>query len=427
MALPVSIGDVLAVTNLAWKTFQGARKACGDYDDLTREIQSLYSVLRRLDRELDNPESLLNPADGDSKKEMRTVVAECHSSLHILDVILVKYNALGEKERSGRKWWQKVPFGTGRVEDVQEQRAKLNVFTSTLSFHVNITTLGSQGRVEKQMKAAGGDLEDIRKGVNRITAELMSKKGHDGSVMTNYDGDETAFWKELRRRLIKGGFTSSRIRDYMDHIQAYVTELADRGVLDEQVDGNIDEDLYDVPLAHANHQRSQRSLSPREWIAKINGDREFAYYELRGQQVPVRKYDHVDREPVEVNDDSDPQIRTVEHPLTLSLEALYHGTSAMIVLNRKNYLAAHLGYYHFEGISLKIDVEPGLKSGTKIEFRNVGDQLEHAPSWQQQDRQDIRFIFVEVRMSRTTLVRFSDTSCLTLALGASSVLLARRS
>lgn len=236
MALPVSIGHVIAVTSLAWKTIQGARKACGEYDDLTREIENNYSVLRRLNRELDDPDSLLNKADQESKKELGTVVDECQGVLRILDRILVKYNALSDKERSGRKLWQRVRFGNGKVGDVQEQRTKLNYYTSTLTFHVNMATLGSQGRVEKQMKEAGGDLKDIQEGVNKITAELLSKKGHEGSVMSSYNDDEKAFWRELRRRLVKDGYTNSKIKNHMGLIQAYVEELVERGKFDENTE-----------------------------------------------------------------------------------------------------------------------------------------------------------------------------------------------
>lgn len=162
-------------------------------------------MLRCLDRELENPENLLSHADTESKQELGTVVAERENVLHILDIILVKYNGLSERERSGRKLWTKVRFGNGKVKDLQEQRARLNYYTSAFSFHVNMATLGSQGRVEKQMKEAGGDLQDIQRGVNKIIAELMSKKGREGPVMTSYDDDEKVFWKELRRRLIKDG------------------------------------------------------------------------------------------------------------------------------------------------------------------------------------------------------------------------------
>lgn len=56
---------------------------------------------------------------------------------------------------------------------------------------------------------------------------------HLTQVLTTYADDDRAVWKEFRRELVTDGFSSSTIRKYKGLIKAYIKELAERGLLDE--------------------------------------------------------------------------------------------------------------------------------------------------------------------------------------------------
>ena len=234
MSFGFSPSDVILVTQLAWKTVQNSRKACGAYDELTREVSSCHAVLQKLHRELENTESLLNKKK-DEQEELEIILAGCKNVLRVLDIILEKYNVLSHEERSGRKLWQKIRFGNGKVEDVRDQRAQLTYHTQALSLYINLHTVGSVGRVERQMKDSGGDLRALRVAVNDITAHLLSTSNdhHDGSILSNYTDDDRAVWKEFRRELIQDGFRSSVIKRHKHTIKAYIEELGNRGLFDE--------------------------------------------------------------------------------------------------------------------------------------------------------------------------------------------------
>jgi hypothetical protein len=53
--------------------------------------------------------------------------------------------------------------------------------------------------------------------------------------MTSYSNDEPAFWRSLRRELVRDGYSSRKIHEYKNLILEYVRELGPRGVLDDQV------------------------------------------------------------------------------------------------------------------------------------------------------------------------------------------------
>lgn len=217
MSFGSSISDIALLVQLAYKTTQGARAACGEYDELTRETSSLHVVLNRLLVEVTKPEGSINRQGGTYVQELKSISGGCEDVLTQLDKILVKYNALSEQERSARRLWKKIRFGSGAVADVAELRSRVTYYTSALSLFLNLISVGTVGEVEKKMDQAGGDLKDIKIAVNSITA---------------YTNDDRDAWRELRRGLASDGFSDSLIRKHKKRIMAYVKELGNRGILD---------------------------------------------------------------------------------------------------------------------------------------------------------------------------------------------------
>ena len=233
MSFGYSINDVISLTRTVWNVVQNTRKACGEHDELTREVSILHVVLKRLEHEVAKPENPVNKPDDSYWEELEFIASRCHRVLKELDQILKKYSALSEMERSGRKLWQKIKFGNGQMADLAEYRSKVVYYTSGLSLWLKMISIGTMGSVEKQMNDAGGDLKEIKEAVNGITAHLTAKDRPEGSVLTTYKGDDKAIWKEFRRDLIRDGFSSSVIGKHRHLIKAYIRELGDRGLLDD--------------------------------------------------------------------------------------------------------------------------------------------------------------------------------------------------
>lgn len=232
MSFGWSAGDVAKLAQLAWRTVQNTRKACGEHDEITREVFSLHVVLRRLEREIENPESAVNRPGDTYREELEAIASGCQDVLGISDNILEKYNALSEREQSVRKLWQRVKFGNGESANLKDLR-KIVYFTSALSLYLNMVSVGSMGRIEKQMEEAAGDLKEVKWAVNRIAVHLMADSAQEGSILTSYTNDDRTIWRGFRRDLVKRGFSSSFLHKHKAIIQAYFEELGSRGVLDE--------------------------------------------------------------------------------------------------------------------------------------------------------------------------------------------------
>ena len=248
MSFGCSISDVISLTQIARTVVQNSRRACGEHDELTREVTSLHVVLKRLRHEVAKPESPINRSNDTCGEEVEVIAGGCRRVLKILDQILEKYNALSETERSGRKLWQKIKFGNGQMGNLADLRTKIIYYTTALSLFINMMTIGTMGSVEKQLNDAGGDLKDIKDAVNSITAHLMAKDRSEGSVLTAYPDDDKAFWKELRRELIEDGFSSSVIGEHKSLIKTYIRELGARGLLDDAepqtMNGTLANDIF---------------------------------------------------------------------------------------------------------------------------------------------------------------------------------------
>ena len=162
MSFGYSVGDIVSLVQLAWKTVQNSRKACGEHDELTRETSSLYDIIQRLEKESSKPDSPINHPRDTYKGELRRIVGGCSKVLTGVNRGLEKYNTLSQKETSAKKLLQEVAFGNGEMANMRHLREQMTYYTTSLSLFLNMVSMGSIGRVERQMEKLGGDIEEIR-------------------------------------------------------------------------------------------------------------------------------------------------------------------------------------------------------------------------------------------------------------------------
>lgn len=235
MSFGYSVGDFLLLTQLAYRTVQNARKACGAHDDLAREVSSLHTVLQRVEGEVLKPESILNKTEDNRRRELARLARHCERVLKVLEQILDKYNALPNEKRSAMKLWQRVKFGNGEMLDLGKIRSELATHTQALNMFLNLLSIGSQGKVEKYMDSHGEDLREIKDSLHWVTASMQASSHEEKSILTTYAEDDKAIWKTFRRELIKEGFSSRLLDEHKRAIKEYVIELGERGALDEPI------------------------------------------------------------------------------------------------------------------------------------------------------------------------------------------------
>jgi hypothetical protein len=148
MSFGYSIGDFIALTQLACRVVQNSRSACGAHHELTREVNSLRIVLGRLEDEVSKPESLLNRDDDNGQAELAILSSDCNRLLRVLSHTMEKYNALSDEHRRGKKFWQKIQFGNGEMLDLGEIRLQISAYKFDITIFLHLLSSGSQGRVD---------------------------------------------------------------------------------------------------------------------------------------------------------------------------------------------------------------------------------------------------------------------------------------
>jgi hypothetical protein len=163
--------DIIRLVQLAWTVVESARRACGEYDDLSRELSSPHSVLNHVHFELSTPESLVNSAEDVRRAELSNHIKGCKRHLGRMSAILIHYNSLSDKDRKDKQLWKKLRFGNGPVHDVAKIRGKILTYTAAISMSLHLLALGSQGRVERCLTGQAGDLKGIRESINLLVAK----------------------------------------------------------------------------------------------------------------------------------------------------------------------------------------------------------------------------------------------------------------
>lgn len=114
-----------------------------------------------------------------------------------------------------------------------------------------------------------------------------------------------------------------------------------------------------------------------------------------------------------------PEVTTVERALPLTLEELYKGVTKKMKIKRKTFDDS--GKRTTSDQVLEVPIKPGLKKGSKIKFKGVGDQEEGG-------KQDLHFIVEEVSKPNQpyATVRSAGVRSLTRFLETSRPLCSRR-
>ena len=128
------IGDLLAVTKLAWDLYHNcflvAREAPDDFRQLVNELASLQALLRTLRDDVNSDKSFLDRLDANRKQTLERCLANCFDTLRQLQKLVIKYRELGVED--GLQFWKKLKW-VGKQGKIAELKSKIMVHTCNIS------------------------------------------------------------------------------------------------------------------------------------------------------------------------------------------------------------------------------------------------------------------------------------------------------
>jgi hypothetical protein len=215
MSFGASPSDIIIVVTFCKALYRKCRDAGGEYDEISREVRGLHTVLRHLKYEVEAPESPLNRDRSIWGRQLAPIIGDCDFTLRNLDELIVKYGRLanngGGSPTTPRILWDKMRFGSNEMDQLGGIRVKLISHKTSLTLFLDTIQLHQSGKMATTLDNHGGQLDVILDKVDSI-AERMTQKS--GSVMTSYDDDDKEVWKQFRRELVAEGFSSDVLQQH---------------------------------------------------------------------------------------------------------------------------------------------------------------------------------------------------------------------
>jgi hypothetical protein len=121
MSFGFSIGDFIAVGELAWKLHRQcylvARNAPQEFQILTKELGTLHTTIQILREEVADPASVLVKSGDDRIRMVNEMIDRVKDTLMAMEKFAAKYEKLLDKDRSvWKQRWDKFKWSTEASE-----------------------------------------------------------------------------------------------------------------------------------------------------------------------------------------------------------------------------------------------------------------------------------------------------------------------
>ncbi|KAK5694655.1 hypothetical protein LTR97_009245 [Elasticomyces elasticus] len=232
MSFGFSPSDIVALINLASKAYQGWKKACGEYADVTASLDNLLIILTRIESETAKPESILVRSVDDAT-DLTRILASTLPTVRELNGVVKQYKSLS-LGKSREKNWDRIRFG---IKDLTELRLKLNQHVIAITACLETVGLGALSRIERGLET----LPQIKHTIDALAADIRAGR-REASVLTTYDDDDKEVWRQFRRELIGEGtglleedaLGEDECRKDMFEVEAFEDEALEKDALDDQ-------------------------------------------------------------------------------------------------------------------------------------------------------------------------------------------------
>lgn len=220
MSFGFGIGDIIACSEVAWKTISALKSAGSDFEGLRLDLASLTSVLQALEAEAKGPMPLIKTASLERQEQMRLLLRNCTESMRELQAVVGKYSSWGADKRRDFVAWMKFA-----AKDKRGPREKLAIHTASINIFLTTLSHGSLARLEFLIKNGAqtspqGSVPDGSKDLDFSVTGAPWAGSHAHSKRK--DG---VVWQDIGRSLQGEGITDKDIEPFQEEIKAYARYL----------------------------------------------------------------------------------------------------------------------------------------------------------------------------------------------------------
>lgn len=220
MSFGFGIGDIIACSEVAWKTISALKSAGSDFEGLRLDLASLTSVLQALEAEAKGPMPLIKTASLERQEQMRLLLRNCTESMRELQAVVGKYSSWGADKRRDFVAWMKFA-----AKDKRGPREKLAIHTASINIFLTTLSHGSLARLEFLIKngaqaAQQGPVPDGSKDLDFSVTEAPWGGSHAHSKRK-----DAVIWQDIGRSLQGEGIADKDIEPFQEEIKAYARYL----------------------------------------------------------------------------------------------------------------------------------------------------------------------------------------------------------
>jgi len=204
MSFGFAVGDSIAVGELSWRIYRSCKGLTEEFHEISREALTVHTVVKELQDEADNMNSVLNRRGTPRKQELLLLIRNLKSALLEVDIIVQKYQGLARRER---RIWNQLKFAT---EDLGQVRGKLTVHLAAINVFTDSLSRSTLSQIEKVLLEL---ISEVREG------------RRPPSIVPSDERDENSVWNELELELAEDGISKADVAQHKTAIKVFLQNL----------------------------------------------------------------------------------------------------------------------------------------------------------------------------------------------------------
>ncbi|MCJ1387951.1 hypothetical protein MMC18_000794 [Xylographa bjoerkii] len=242
MSFGFGIGDIIAVSDKAWKLYQLCSQSSEQFTELSSQAALLHIVLKQNKENVEKTK--LTP---EKSSDLVVLIKGCDNVLDALEKLLDKYEAFSTREQSV---WNQFKLG---LEDTVKLQQKLDTNIGLLTAY--------------NVSLANSSLSRLEKALIKIAKE--NREAGDGSIFSKETTESTVksrqVWDRITDQLRNAGVPSQTLTEHADYITAWIIQTAKDGTFENcnpQSNGNrVQENAAPTGIAKVNSNSSINNAS----------------------------------------------------------------------------------------------------------------------------------------------------------------------
>jgi hypothetical protein len=143
MSFGSSIGDIIAVGQLAWSLYEALKQCPRELKDLSRDLATVYGVLHHLEDDLKSSDSSIKAHGEERIKLLNSMVLDLKTTLYEVQKVIDKFRPAAAESKSMEQLWIKLKYTIGRTkikrlhQDIAFHISGLNLLLTSIGKYVS--------------------------------------------------------------------------------------------------------------------------------------------------------------------------------------------------------------------------------------------------------------------------------------------------